>query len=89
MVFEMIVLKPSMKRFENLKVFNINGVDYVLPEAAAHAIGCSVRTMRDLTGDGRLKGRKDVFGKTARPWWLIERESLKQFIEKYIADHAK
>lgn len=85
----MIIYKPSMKRFNNLKVFNINGTEYVLPEAAAHAIGCAVRTIRHLINEKRLKGNKEVFGKKIPQFWLIDRESLRQFIEKYLEEHPK
>ena len=85
----MIIYKPSMKRFNNLKVFNINGTEYVLPEAAAHAIGCAVRTIRHLINEGRLKGNRHVFGGKTPQFWLIECDSLKEFIEKYLEEHPK
>jgi len=85
----MIIYKPSFKRFNNLKIYNINGVEYVLPEAAAHAIGCAERTIRHLINEGRLKGNKDIFNKKTLQFWLIERDSVKQFIEKYLEEHPK
>jgi len=85
----MIIYKPSMRKFQNLKVYNINGVEYVLPEDAARAIGCAERTIRHLINEGRLKGNKDVFNTKTLQFWLIERDSLREFIEKYMEEHPK
>lgn len=80
--------KPSKRKFAHLKVITVNDTEYVLPNDAAHVIGCDSRTMKRYLEKGLIKGDKELFGREAQRW-LVQYNSFKKYVEDLLKEYEK